>query len=135
MDRKELMEVFNKRPRIGTLSTANKAGEVNVAVFGYPVMTDENTVVMGLGKNRTYRNLLENPNAVFIVLEPGKGLFDWKGARVYLKVLEMDTSGPFYTQIKESIRKVAGDQAASIIYAAVKFEITEVRPIIDMAKD
>ena len=84
MDRQKLLEVFNKQPRIGTLSTANAKGEVNVAVFGSPQMIDENTVVMGIGENRSFSNLRENPKAVFIVLEPGKTLMDWKGARVYL---------------------------------------------------
>ena len=71
MNRNEVMELFNKRPRIGTLSTANQKGEVNVAVFGSPQMIDENTVVMGIGKNRSLANLKENPHAVFIVMEPG----------------------------------------------------------------
>ena len=42
MDRKELMEVFNKRPRIGALGTCDDKGNVNVAVMGSPQMTDEN---------------------------------------------------------------------------------------------
>jgi len=70
MDRKEVMELFNKRPRIGSLSTANRKGEVNVAVFGSPQMIDENTVIMGIGQNRSFSNLQENPKAVFIVVEP-----------------------------------------------------------------
>jgi len=134
MDRKELMEIFNKRPRIGTLSTANRDGEVNVAVFGSPQMVDENTVVMGIGNNRTFRNLKENPNAVFIVVEPGKGIMDWKGARVYLKATHIESSGAFYEGIKEAIRKAAGDQAAQMIHAAIRFEITEVRPIVDFGR-
>ena len=77
MNRQEVMELFNKKPRIGTLSTANKKGEVNVAVFGSPQMIDENTVIMGIGRNRTFRSLQENPKAVFIVVEPGKTVMDW----------------------------------------------------------
>ncbi len=132
MERVELMELFNKRPRIGTLSTSSKDGKVNVAVFGSPQMVDENTVIMGIGNNRSYKNLKENPNAVFIVLEPGKGIMDWKGARVYLRAVSIEESGGFYETVREGIRKVAGDQAAKMIHAAVRFEVTEVRPIVDM---
>ena len=32
MERKELMEMFNKYPRIGALATANNDGDVNAAV-------------------------------------------------------------------------------------------------------
>jgi hypothetical protein len=132
MDRKELMELFNKWPRIGTLSTANKIGEVNVAVFGSPRMVDENTVVMGIGNNRSFRNLERNPKAVFIVMEPGQTVMDWRGARVYLEAVDMETEGKFYEEIKRGIAKAAGEEAADMIHAAIRFRITEVRPIVDV---
>ena len=42
-------------------------------------MTDGKTVVLGLGKNRSLMNLQQNPYAVYLILEPGKSLMDWKG--------------------------------------------------------
>ena len=131
MDRSELMTLFNKRPRIGTLSTANAKGEVNVAVFGSPQMIDENTVVMGIGENRSFRNLRENPRAVFIVMEPGKTPMDWKGARVYLEAMDIESGGGFFDQVKDNIEKVAGKAAGDMIHAAIRFRIMEVRPIVD----
>jgi hypothetical protein len=133
MDRKELMTLFNKQPRIGTLSTANKLGDVNVAVFGSPQMIDENTVVMGIGENQSFRNLQRNPKAVFIVMEPGETVMDWKGARVYLEAIDIETSGEFYDKIKHNIAKAAGQQAANMIHAAIRFKITDVRPIVDVS--
>jgi hypothetical protein len=132
MDRKELMEIFNKRPRIGALATSNKEGDVNAAVFGSPRMIDENTVIMGIGENRSFRNLQRNPKAVFIVMEPGDTVMNWKGARVYLEAVDMETEGDFFDQIKQNIVKAAGQQAADMIHAAIRFKITEVRPIVDM---
>lgn len=132
MDRQKLLEIFNKRPRIGTLSTANAQGDVNVAVFGSPQMIDENTVVMGMGENRSFRNLRENPKAAFIVMEPGETVMDWKGARVYLEALAIETGGGFYDMIRDNIAKAAGEQAAKMIHAAIRFKITEVRPIVDI---
>jgi hypothetical protein len=126
------MELFNRRPRIGTLSTANRQGDVNVAVFGSPQMIDENTVVMGIGENRSFRNLRENPKAVFIVMEPGKGLMDWKGARVYMEAMAIETGGGFFEQIKENIASAAGKTAGDMIHAAIRFKIVEVRPIVDL---
>jgi hypothetical protein len=132
MDRKELMELFNKWPRIGTLSTANKLGEVNVAVFGSPRMVNENTVVMGIRNNRSFRNLERNPKAVFIVMEPGPTVQDWKGARVYLEAVDMETEGKFYEEIKRNIVKAFGQEAADFVHAAIRFRITEVRPIVEV---
>jgi hypothetical protein len=132
MNRQKLMALFNKYPRIGTLSTANTEGEVNVAVFGSPRMIDENTVVMGIGQNRSLRNLERNPKAVFIIMEPGDTVMDWKGARVYLEAIDMETEGDFYDKIKQNIAKAAGKQAPDMIHAAIRFKITEVRPIVDL---
>ena len=132
MDRQELMELFNKFPRIGALATANKEGDVNAAVFGSPRMVDENTVIMGIGENRSFRNLQRNPKAVFIVMEPGKTVVDWKGVKVYLEAVDMETKGQFYEEIKHNIANVAGQQAADRIHAAIRFKITEVRPLVEM---
>ncbi len=95
-------------------------------------MIDENTIIMGIGQNRSFRNLERNPKAVFIVMEQGETVMDWKGSRVYLEATDMETEGDFYNEIKQSITKAAGKQAADMIHAAIRFKITEVRPIVDM---
>jgi hypothetical protein len=132
MNRMEVMELFNKKPRIGTLSTANRKGEVNVAVFGSPQMIDENTVIMGIGRNRSFRNLQENPQAAFIVVEPGKTVMDWRGARVYLEAVDIERGGGFFEEVRAGIAKAAGKEAADMIHAAIRFRINEVRPIVDV---
>ncbi|MGA2934185.1 MAG: pyridoxamine 5'-phosphate oxidase family protein [Methanomicrobiales archaeon] len=130
----KLMEYFNKAPRIGTLSTADKAGKVDSGVFGSPRMTDEKTVVMGLGKNRSLANLQQNPHAVYLIMEPGATLKDWKGIRVYLKAQNIATSGPVLDAFKAQMAKVTGVEATKMIHAAVSFLVTEVRPLIDMGQ-
>ena len=130
----KLMEYFNKSPRIGMLSTADKAGNVDSGVFGSPHMTDDRTVVMGLGKNRTLANLQQNPHAVFLIMEPSADFMDWKGIRVYLKVQNIATIGPVLDTFRARMAKVAGEEAAEMIYAAVSFSVTEVRPLVDMGQ-
>ena len=130
----KLMEYFNKQPRLGCLSTSGKIGKVNVACFGSPRMIDEKTVVMALRKNRTFDNLKENPNAVFMIMEPGKTSSEWKGIRVYLKMKEYQTSGETIEKARAQTAKAVGEEAAKAIHAAVIFEIEEVRPIIDLGQ-
>jgi len=130
----KLMEYFNKSPRIGTLSTADKVGNVDSGIFGSPRMTDERTVVMGLGKNRTLANLQQNPHATFMIMEPSADFMDWKGIRVYLKVENIATIGPVLDTFRARMAKVAGEEAAEMIYAAVSFSVTEVRPLVDMGQ-
>lgn len=131
---KALMEFFNKRPRLGTLSTADKNGKVNSAYFGSPEMIDEKTIVMGSAKNRTLSNLQENPHAVFLVMEPGNTLPQWKGVRIYVKMKDCTTSGPKLDEVKARIARAAGESAAKMIHAAVVFEIDEVRPLADFGQ-
>jgi hypothetical protein len=130
MDKKQVMEMFNKKTRIGVLATTNKDGDVNTAVFGSPRMIDENTVIMAIGDNRSFQNLQENPKASFIVVEPGQSPTQWKGARVYLEMEAMERYGELLDSFREKIRKVAGDRSANAIVAAIRFKVTGVRPLI-----
>ncbi|WP_292365941.1 MULTISPECIES: pyridoxamine 5'-phosphate oxidase family protein [unclassified Methanoculleus] len=129
-----LMDYFNKQPRIGLLSTANKEGLVDAAIFGSPMMVDEKTVVMGLGENRTFAYLQENPNAVYTIVESGETIMDWKGLRVYLKMKEYATSGEMLDNYRKQIAEVVGEDAASMVHASVTFEVGEVRPLVDMGQ-
>jgi len=131
---KKLMEYFNKQPRLGCMSTSGKDGKVNVACFGSPRMVDEKTVVMALRKNRTFDNLRENPNAVFMIMEPGKTSSEWKGVRIYLKMKEYETSGEKLEKVRAQTAKARGEEAAKAIYATATFEIGEVRPIDDLGQ-
>ncbi len=130
----KLMDYFNKQPRIGVLSTSTKDGKADSAVFGSPHMIDEKTVVVATGNNRTFSNLQENPYAMFLIMEPGAEIMDWKGIRVYLKKKESATSGEMLDMIKSQIAKIAGEEAAKMIYATVTFEIIELRPLVDMGQ-
>ena len=128
------MDYFNKQPRLGVLSTANKEGKVDAAVFGPPMMVGEKTVGVGLGQNRTLAYLQENPNAVFTIMEQGATLADWKGLRVYLKMKEYATSGETLDTYRRKVAEAAGKEAAAMIHASVTFEVGEVRPLIDMGQ-
>ena len=130
----QLIEYFNKRPRLGTLSTADRSGKVNSAYFGSPQMVDEKRIMMGLGRNRTFANLQENPQAVFMVMEPGESFMDWKGVRIYVNMTECQISGEKLDGLKAIIAEQAGEGAAKMIHAAVTFEILEIRPLADFGQ-
>jgi hypothetical protein len=130
MERKQVMKMFNKKTRIGVLATADKNGEVNTAVFGSPRMIDEDTVIMAIGDNRSFQNLQENPKASFIVIEPGESPTEWKGARLYLELDAFERYGELLDSFRENIRKVAGNKSANAIIAAIRFKVTNVRPLI-----
>ena len=131
MDRKEVMELFNHRPRNSLLITSNRKGKVNVAVYGSPRMIDENTVVLASRESRSYQYLRENPEAAIIVVEPGEIGRGSKGIRVYLELTAIETDGDLLNEFKKDVAGRAGKEAAEAIRAAMRFRITEVRPLID----
>jgi hypothetical protein len=130
----KLMDYFNKQPRLGVISTSSKDGLVDCAVYGSPQMIDEKTVIVALARGRTFANLQENPHAVFMIMEPGAGILDWKGVRVYLNMLEYATSGPKLETYKSQMARIVGEQAAEMIAVLATFEVTQVRPLIDFGQ-
>jgi hypothetical protein len=131
---KDLKEYFNKMPRLGTLATASKDGKVDVAYFGSAQMIDDKTIFMGCGNNRTFAYLQENPHAVYMIMEPGQTLPEWKGVRVYLKMVESQTSGQKLEALKAQLLAKAGEAAAKMMHAAITFEIQEIRPFADFGQ-
>ena len=129
-----LIEYFNKQPRLGVISTSSKDGKVDSAVYGSPQMIDDRTVIVALAQGRTFANLRENPNAVYMIMEPGTGILDWKGVRVYLRMKEYATSGPQLDIYKSQAAKIVGEQAVEMIKVLATFEVTEVRPLIDFGQ-
>jgi len=57
--------------KTNVLSTSNKHGENNIAMFGSFLLEDDSTLKLMLGNNRTYANLRENSNAALLVTLPG----------------------------------------------------------------
>jgi hypothetical protein len=143
-----LMDYFNKEPKLGVLSTSSKDGKVDSAVFGSPHMIDEKTVLVATAKNRTFENLIENSHAVYIIIErcldspkdekmktePGSSVMDWKGIRVYMKMKECMTSGEMLEMIRNQVTCLVGEEGAKMIHAAMTFEIYEVRPLVDFGQ-
>ncbi len=143
-----LIEYFNKSPRLGVLCTSSTDGRVDSAVFGSPQMIDEKTVIAATANNRTFANLLENPYAMYTIIEqcpdskkeidinmePGSSILDWKGIRVYMKLKEHATSGELLDMIRAQAASFVGEEGAKMIYASLTFEVYEIRPLVDFGQ-
>ena len=131
---KSLMEYFNREDRLGVLATSAKSGEVDCAYFGSPRMIDESTVVVTLGDNKTLANLKQNPHACYFIMEPGKSIMEWKGLRIYLKMIKYETQGETLEAMKKAIAERAGEAAAKMMQAAVTFSVSGLRPLADFGQ-
>lgn len=129
---KEIIDIVNKANRIGALGTTDELGQPNIAYFGSPRLFEDGTIVMGLGSNRTLKNLGKNPLAVFFCATESPVTFTTPGYRLYLKVREIQKEGPILDGVKKAIADRAGPKAAEMIAAGVVFDVTEVRPLVAM---
>lgn len=128
---KDVLEIVNKPGRVGVLGTSDSQGQPNAAYFGSLRMMDDGSVVLGLGDNRSLKNLEKNPLAVlFCVTESPVG-FQTPGLRAYLKLKELQKAGPLFDGVKSAIAAHAGEAAAKMIVAAAAFEVTEIRKLVD----
>lgn len=67
-------------------------------------------------------------------MEPGGGILDRKGIRVYLTMKEYITSGPKLDTYKHEMAKRVGEQATDMIKVLATFEVTEVRPLVNFGQ-
>ncbi len=67
-------------------------------------------------------------------MQPGQTLPEWKGVRIYVKMTDCETSGEKLDSLKAGIAAKAGENAAKMIHAALRFEIQEVRPLADFGQ-
>jgi hypothetical protein len=128
---KEIHNIVNKPGRIGVLGTADKNGQPNMAYFGSLRLMEDGTVALGMSDNRSLKNLRENPLAVLFCVTESPVTFNTVGIRLYLKLKEIQEQGPFFDAIKGAILKNAGEGAAKMIMAAVAFDVTEIRNLMD----
>ncbi len=131
MNPQELIHLFGPN-RVGVLSTADDRNRPNAAVVGSARLPDSQALIIGLGANRSLQNLQENPRAVFTFFDPGPTPFAWQGARLYLRVLQIETEGPLFAEMVAGVTRQAGRAAGRRIRAAVLFRIEQVRPLIDL---
>jgi hypothetical protein len=131
IDNKAVMALVNDSARIGVLSTTDRKGQPNVAVFGSAYMPDELTLVVAMGDTRSAQNLLETGRAVFMSVVPNENPMNTQGCRVYLKLRSMEKEGPNLDSVKERVAKIANEKAAQMIKYAVFFDVESTRPLID----
>ncbi len=98
-----LSDYFSTNDGIGVISTANKIGEVNSAIYAKPHVKSATEISFIMRNKRTRANLQENPKANFLFIEKGNG---YKGIRINLT---MTSESNDQNLIKELSRRSSSD--------------------------
>jgi len=128
----DLQGLLERPGKIAVLSTADRQGAPNAAIFGSVQMRDQQ-IIIGCSNNRSLKNLQENPKAALLIVIPGENLLAYQGQRLYLKCAQIEDSGSLLEEIKTSVAAEAGRAAARMIQRSVTFEILEQRDLVDMS--
>jgi len=121
-----LADYFEKANGVGVLSTADKGGRVNAAIYGRPHFMDDQTIVFIAADRLTHANLQSNKSAAYLFKEDGS----YQGKRLYLTMMREEKNSPLIEKLRRrKPREVDNkDQAESrfLIY----FNVDQVLPLI-----
>lgn len=122
----KLEEYFKNRTGVGVLSTANREGEVDAAIFATPHILEENTLAFIMRARLTHKNLQSNPHAMYLFMEEGRV---YKGIRLFLKKTKEDTDPKLITAMTRRHLPPDEDKARGPKFI-VYFEVTKTLPLV-----
>jgi hypothetical protein len=93
-----LSEYFNNTKGIGVLSTADKDGKVNAAIYSRPHCMDDGSLAFIMRNRLTHLNIQSNPHAVFLFKEDGP---EYKGKRLYLTKIREEEETELLYQLRK----------------------------------
>jgi Pyridoxamine 5'-phosphate oxidase len=91
-----LKEYFETTKGFGVLSTADKEGQVDAAVYSRPHVMDDGTIASIMRDRLSHENLKTNPHAVYLFLEEGEG---YRGKRLFLTKIREEQDSELINEI------------------------------------
>ncbi|MBN2270830.1 MAG: pyridoxamine 5'-phosphate oxidase family protein [Sedimentisphaerales bacterium] len=121
-----LTDYFETTEGTGILATADSDGNVDLAVYARPHMTDEQTIVLIMSDRLSHANLQTNPKAAYMFIEKTKG---YVGKRLYLQKIREDNDAELVQSIRRHKRydQEGGTESQS---SAVYFKVNKIRPLV-----
>lgn len=78
----KLKDYFASKSGTGVLSTADKNGTVDAAIYSRPHLLENGDLAFIMRERLTYSNLQQNDSAAYLFIEENKG---YEGIRLFLK--------------------------------------------------
>lgn len=93
----DLKTYFEETKGFGVISTADKDGRVDSAVFSRPHVMEDGSVAFIMNDNLTHHNLQSNPLAAYLFKESAGS---YKGKRFFLTKIREEKDSDLLTQLK-----------------------------------
>ncbi len=121
-----LADYFEKTQGTGVLSTADKDGKVNAAVYSRPHFLEDGTVAMIMRDRLSHANLQSNPYAAYLFIEKGPG---YQGKRLYLVKIREEEKSELLVKLRRRQLTPEEDAEKGTMFLVI-FEIDKVLPLI-----
>ena len=119
-----LSDYFENSKGTGVLGTADSEGNVDLAIYARPHVTDENTVAFIMNERLSYENVTSNPKAAYLFLEDAPG---YNGKRLYLTKTKEETDKELIDSVR---RKGEKHQEVDSNKHLVYFTVDRIRALV-----
>lgn len=125
----ELKEYFENISGTGILSTADKEGRVDAALYSRPHFMEDGTIAFIMNDRLSHANLKVNPHAAYMFIESGSKM---QGKRLYIKKIREEENSELISKLRrrEPNPEEHGDKKMFLVY----FEIENERPLVEIGK-
>lgn len=115
-----LSEYFDKTTGRGILSTSDKEGKVNAAIYARPHLMEDKSLVFIMRDRLSHANLQTNPYAVYLFIENGKG---YRGKRLYLKKKREEENADLVNRLRRRQYIDEKDERRFVVYFTLEKEL------------
>jgi pyridoxamine 5'-phosphate oxidase-like protein len=119
----ELNDYFETTTGTGILSTADKDGRVDAAIYSRPHFLDDGKLAFIMRDRLSHSNLQSNPHAAYLFIENGPG---YKGKRLYLTMVREEKNAKQITSLQRRKRKEKVEEDRFLVF----FELDRERPLV-----
>jgi len=119
----ELKNYFETTSGTGILSTADKNGNVDAAIYSRPHFLEGDTLAFIMRDRLSHKNLESNPHAVYMFIEDGPGK---KGTRLYLTKIKEEKNSERIDSLKRRKKQFDPGEDKFLVF----FELDRQRPLL-----
>ncbi len=121
-----LAEYFNSNRGRGIISTADREGKVNAAVYATPHFMDDGQIAFIMRDRLTHKNITENPFAAYLFIIEGERS---SGVRLYLEKTAEEQDSAKLEELHRRKRSYTEEEELGPKYL-VYFKVVKILPLI-----
>jgi len=112
----KLATFFKTRSGTGFLSTADKGGKPDIAIYAKPHVIGTREIALIMRNHLSYKNIMANPKAAYLFLEDKPG---HKGIRLYLTRIGVEKDREKVLSMRKRTTPLTKGEALTLVYFRV----------------